>query len=310
MSDVARIVVTGRHETTVGVGIETVQYTEYEREQAFGVPLPLLMIEKLAGNILDKPAMRRVRAFSSSNSLIGEWSFNQAKHDLKVAKKEAKEKGQKTPKASKTPEEKQIAKLAKKVKLAMKEREQLAKAPKALLPTLDPSIRYFDKMAGRDFSTMRLSAVPLIHSESRASVWLTDRQGVQVVIPIHEGLYNSAVSRGKTESKDNPDVDPSKYVKRLIAEVLLESGAGQRNENGKYAGSGQRWIKGAIVCSKKDHVAIELTRADAIRVQKREARDEYKRAKRQIMHKKSTPFGKALKWQGRANNTRVEFSRG
>src|SRR5882724_1947297 len=98
MSDesVSRIVVTGRHQTTVGVGIETTQYTEYEREQAFGVPLPLLMIERLAATILKQPAMMRVRAFSSSNSLAGEWFFNQEKHAQALAKVKAKENGEKT----------------------------------------------------------------------------------------------------------------------------------------------------------------------------------------------------------------------
>lgn len=312
-SMVARLVVLETFAQDVGTGIEVTKESTSERIQDFAKPIPLPMIERMAGSILG-PMRRTVRAFSPNNSLIGEWSFNAQQYEQNQRIQLGKANGEKTPKPALSPAEKEAKKLALKLSKAEKEREQLAKAPKALLP--------FEKRSqiaigfNKTYETLDrgLCAVPLIHSESKVTVWLTDREGKQTVIPILEGLYTSAVSRGKAANKENPDVDPLKYVKRLIADLLLGSGASHtaRNESGKLQRfDTQSYVKATLNCSKEGHEPVELNRVEALKVQKKLAREVYKRQVRAVSKKGPTPFGSnCYKWQGSCKQSRAEFSRG
>src|SRR3954470_3788411 len=74
---VARLVISEGFQKTVGTEIEHTQTTFADREETYGKPLPLNVAERFAGSILG-PLKPHVKAFSSSGSLIGEWSFNAA----------------------------------------------------------------------------------------------------------------------------------------------------------------------------------------------------------------------------------------
>lgn len=320
---VARLLMLGVCEQTEGVGIEVVRNVADNREQVFAKPVPLNAIERLAQSQLS-PRIHTVQAFAPSGSLIGQWAFNgevekTGRVSACVRHKQEKE----TPAPILTAAIKAEKKAEAKARKAEREREQLAKAPKALLPMMKAESVCLGMNRVSTKLERWVAPVPMLESDSNVSVMLFKADGSGASFPIHKGLYTSAVSRGKAlikeaekrgENTDN--IDSEIYIKRLLAELMLGEKSGERQHQGAMR---QGEVKGhvapvvyvrALLSSSTKQVSI--TRTEALEVQATPKADIYKRKVKQICHKPMSPFGgkKGYGWRMNPKDTKVSFSRG
>lgn len=284
---VARILITASRVETTGVGITVDRLITEERDQSFAKPVSLEVANKLANTILS-PFSTRVRAFDIAGSLCGEWSFNE---QLTRAIQEKQTRGIKASEP-KSPQEKAMAKALAAVKKKDKEREELAKAPRVMLPFYK-SGENNQKTGFRKQCDRWVAPIPMVEADQKITITLTRNDGTRAIVPIYKGLYQSAVSRGKADKKLDEKADLNLHVKRLIAEVLLTH---------------ELWVSALLVSHNQE---LSLTREQALNVQKAPKSDQYKRKQNAVAKKKPTPFGTTgFGWRGRCKQDRSCFSNG
>ncbi len=321
------------------VVLETARHTwgsdipKVTREQNFGKPLPVNLVESLAKSMLN-PETVKVIGLDSDGKQVGSWLYTYSDISLDAPAAKGQSSAAKKGQSKKTEGKVKAPKPSKSEKEAL----ELAKAPKALLPIqghLSSSHLVKETQGGRQgachklmYADRGMASVPFIHSESKATVRLFRADGKTVDIPVIQGLFTSAVSRGKALSKTDPSADTLVYVKRLIAELLLGQDEVAIVQSEDSEDSVTHYSRGKAMgithtnrakvsvsyiraCLISKDLTVDLTRAQAYESLPALKVDSARRKDTTQYHKRVIPFGSsAISFMGRAKDTHVSFSRG